>query len=100
MKPGSFVREIIAFKGMNSRTPKLENSAYLLTCFIDKDFRNRGLARSLIGQALKEVPEGTRWLIVDVDVEAVGAIDFYQRCGFKMWSKGAQSSILVLEMEK
>lgn len=100
MKPGKFAREIIAFKGMNSRTPKMNNSAYLLTCFIDKDFRNRGLARNLIGEALKELPEGTGWLIVDVDVEAVGAIDFYHRCGFKMWSEGAESSILVLEMEK
>lgn len=100
MKPGSFAREVIAFKGMNSRTPKVNNSAYLLTCFIDKDFRNRGLARSLIRQALNEVPKGTEWLIVDVDVEAVGAIDFYQRCGFKMWSEGTESSILMLEMEK
>jgi ribosomal protein S18 acetylase RimI-like enzyme len=100
MKPGSFVKEVIAYKKMSALAPELINSAYLLTCFVDKDFRNRGVARSLVHQSLEHLPENTKWLIVDVDFEARGGREFYERCGFKLWFKGTESSILVWELEK
>jgi ribosomal protein S18 acetylase RimI-like enzyme len=95
------LKETLALKALSSHTPELADSAYLLTCFTDREYRNLGLARNLVLQALESVPNETKRLIVDVDVEANDALSFYNRLGFRLWSGGIESSsILVWELER
>ncbi|MDE6797541.1 MAG: ribosomal protein S18-alanine N-acetyltransferase, partial [Ruminococcus sp.] len=84
-----------------------EGEGDITSVAVDENFRRMGLAKKLITEFIKILPENTENIFLEVRENNVPAINLYKKCGFKklsirknFYSNPAENAVVMVKAVK
>lgn len=78
--------------GITDSGPKQRHIAIVISMYVDREFRGRGIGKKLLGSLLEELESNPRFVKINLDVTTTqeSAVKLYESFGFEkvgMWKK-------------